>query len=211
MSAGATRRTSATNRNRAGGRPPTPRITLNAGHQTLYFAQKAIDALMEHGGFIADSKAQFALRMGWVKPGVGGVDEPDRRLVEDVCNLTRDLAHDPQAWPEAADLLAGYVIAYAPNSGGMTLIDPDGDQPLHHLTHILLGDLQKQQQIKTINRRRLPSWSAAAQNAFNAGDFDLARLFSQSEDQIKRIGFVEDQTINAIFQVADSRGLLRAG
>jgi hypothetical protein len=183
-------------------------VTLNASHLTLLFAQKAIDVLMDHGGYVSDTKAQFALRMGWVKAGVGRIDEPDRQLVEDVCTLTRELAASPDSWPAAADLLAGYVIAYSPNAGGMTLIDPTGDDPLHHLTHILLGDLQKQKGMKTTNRRRLPMWEAAADNALANGDTELGRLLDRAAQEIKKTGFVEDQTVNGIYSVADSRGLL---
>jgi hypothetical protein len=182
--------------------------TKTWNHHTLFFAQKAIECLIDHGGFVADSKAQFALRMGWTTRGTGGVDEPDRRMVENICNLTRDTAYDPTEWPAAAEALAGYVIAYSPSIGGMTLIDPKGDLTLDHLTHILLGDLQKQKATKTINKRRLPSWKAAGDNAAAGGDLDMARLFWQAENEIKQTGFVSDQVIGQIFSTADSRGLL---
>jgi hypothetical protein len=172
---------------------------------TCHFAMQAIEKLMDSGGFISDTKAQFALRMGWTIPN-GGKDEPDRRRVENICNLTRD-QHE---WPEIADMLGGYVIAYAPNQGGMSLIDPTGDMPLDHLTHILLGDLQKQQGIKTINRRRLPTWKTAGESAAAQGDNEMARLFWQAEGEINKAGFVSDSVIGDIFKAARVRDLLGA-
>jgi hypothetical protein len=184
-------------------------VTLNGNGETLWWAQKAVEELIGHGGYIPDTKAQFALRMGWVKRGSGAVDEPDVRLVENICNLTRDLAHDPESWPTGAELLAGYVIAYAPNKGGMTLIDPtSGDVPLAHMAHVLAGDIQKQKSVQTIHRRRQPTWAAAAAAAFSGGDIDLGRALDRGHDEIVKSGMLTDQTANLIYRLLDSRGLL---
>jgi hypothetical protein len=171
----------------------------------LTVLQKAIDAieyLMQHGGFTDCTKAQFALKMGWVLRLRN--DEPDRRLVEDVCNLTRD----QDQYPVAAETLGGYVISYAPSRGGMLLIDPTGEQPLHHQLHMLTGDLQKQQMIKTMNRRRLPTWKAAGEAASNTDDRELARLLWQAENEISSTGFVSDSLIAQFFQAMRTRSVL---
>lgn len=184
--------------------PTTPKHRpLSAQLTTCHFAIQAVERLMESGGFLPDTKAQFALRMGWVLPR-DGKDEPDRRRVENICNLTRD-QHE---WPEIADQLGGYVIAYSPNQGGMLLVDPTGEQPLDHLTQMLMGDLQKQQGIKTINRRRLPTWKTAGDAASALGDNEMARLFWQAEGEINKTGFVSDSVIGDIFKAARVRDLL---
>lgn len=165
----------------------------------------AIDYLMAQGGFVECSKAEFAWTMGWTL-GTGRDEKPDRRRVEDVCNLTRD----QELFPEYGAALGGFVIAYAPSQGGMSLVDPTGEIPLHHLVHILLGDMQKQQAAKTINRRRQPTWRTAGDSATVNGDVELARLFYQAENEIATTGFVSDSVVGSCFKVARSRGLFES-
>lgn len=166
-------------------------------------ALQAINYLMEHDGFVECSKAEFAWKMGWII-GEGRDEKPNRRLVEDVCNLTRD----QELFPEYQEALQGFVIAYAPSEGGMSLVDPTGDIPLHLLTHLLLGDLQKQQAMKTMNRRRLSMWRAAGDSATFGGDGELSRLFHQAENEINLQGFVSDSVTGSLFKVAATRGLI---
>lgn len=180
-------------------RPLSPRF------QTLVDAKEAISFLMDNGAYWSGTKKQFAFALDWRMPN--GKDA-DVRKVQDVCTLTRDQGELPEWMQEE---LAGYIIAYAPSQGGMVLIDPaSSDMPLHHYVHILYGDLARQQQHKTENRRRLPTWEAAAKIAFQSGDQDLARLCAQAEDQINRTGFVIDSTVQEFFKVVTSRGLANA-
>lgn len=188
------------------GQPPRRNQSLTWRVSLLPFAQAAVQELISCNSFFNGTKNEFALRMGWVKPN-GAIDEPDRRRVEDVCNLTRDQDDLPSFVAEA---LGGFVITYAPNQGGMLLIDPSGDMPFQHLAHMLFGDLQKQQNIKTINRRRQPDWKKAGNAAMNSGDGEMAQLFWVAADQIDRTGFVSDSTLANIFKTAHVRGLLQS-
>ena len=185
------------------GSTPLPSMTFNL--TTAQFAHEAIECLIDNGGFVDDNKKQFALRLGWVLPGSpGGIDVPNVRLVQDVCNLTRD----QDEWEPIKLSLGGFVITYSPSRGGMLLIDPSGEMPLLHIVHMLIGDLQRQNGIKTQHRRRVPYWKAAGDGAVQTGDHDMARVFFQGEGEIKSTGFVSDSTIGALFELARSRGLL---
>lgn len=171
--------------------------------------QEAIEMLMEHDGHTTLTKYEFcevlAHRYGnvWRK-----MDKtPNRRLVEDVCNLTRDQALDPVA----AELFAGYVVAYAPNLGGMTLLDPNGEMRLDHLLHLLHGDMQRQQAEKTVIRRRIPSWEAASRSAIKSGDIDLGLLLSQMQNEISSNGFVSDSLVAEFLKLVHQRGGGMAG
>lgn len=164
-------------------------------------AQKAIEYLIDHDGFVECTKQQFGLIMGWHFRD-GNRDKGNERYVQDVCNVTRD----QDKWPEVAEALGGYVVSYAPNKGGLSLVDPTGELPLEHLVHILVGDIQKQQGIKTTNRRRLPTWKALGSSAFNAGDQELSRLAFQAEQDIDSTGFVGESLVVALHKVVASRG-----
>lgn len=180
-------------------------INISRNLDITYKAKEAEEFLFDNGGFWGGTKAQFATALGWLT----SEGEPDRRIVEDVCTLTRDQESLPQ-WQQ--DILAGFVISYAPSAGGMTLIDPsESDMPLHHYVHMLAGDMQFQQRSRTINRRRLPAWQKAGAVAANGGDQELARLFWQGENEISRTGFVSETTSNDLNKVFMSRALDGSG
>lgn len=174
----------------------TPHRGLNL--TTLRRADQAIQTLIDCNYFFEGTKNQFAIKMNWY---LGS--KPDRRLVEDVCNLTRD----QDLYPPAKELLGGFTICYSPSKGGLLLQDPDGDLPLDHQLFRLSGDLQAQQKIKTINRRRLPSWKVAAEQAFKTGDLEVSRICWQAANDIEHTGFVSDHLIAEFFKTAAARGL----
>lgn len=180
-------------------------VRLPAKQTLMLRAQEAIEFLMDRGGFFPYSKNQFALVMGerfgraWLMMD----DGPDRRLVEDVCNLTRDQFQDPMV----ELVLGGYVVSYSPSQGGMTLVDPTGEQPLDHLVHMLTGDLQRDQAIRTQLRRRLPTWKTAGANAAKNDDNELARLCWQIESEIDGTGHVSETLQAQWFQMMRVRGL----
>jgi hypothetical protein len=182
----------------------TPRRQVPSGYHIIARAKEAIELLIDQGGFVPDTKQQFALRMGWTIPGHGSIDKPNTRLVEDICNFTRDQAHHPGA----SEFLGGFVIAYAPTLGGISLVDPTGEIPLSHIVHQLAGDMHQQKSIKTINRRRLPMWHAAGESAMANDDRELARLFHQAEHDIKSTGFVSDVVLGDLFKALSARSLL---
>lgn len=166
--------------------------------------REAIEFLIESDGHTQLTKVEFATALAsrhgriWLKRDGDG----NRRLVEDVMNLTRDQDIDGVA----ASLFGGFVVAYAPNLGGMTLIDPTGELGLDHQLHMLSGDLQRQQATKTINRRRISYWRAAAENLMKAGDYDLARLLSHIENEINGTGFVSDSLVADYMKALSTRG-----
>lgn len=167
--------------------------------------QEAIDFLIECNGHTTLTKAEFATAMAarcgrrWLKVDGSG----NRKMVEDVMNITRDQDLDPTA----RALFSGYVVAYAPNLGGMTLVDPSGELALDHQLHILNGDLQRQQTVKTTNRRRLSYWRAAAENAMKTSDYELARLLSHVENEIDASGFVSDNLVADYMKALTARGV----
>lgn len=167
-------------------------------------ARVAIEYLIAHDSFVACSKEEFALILGWTK-GVGREEKPDRLRVERVCNLTRDQDSYPEEYTSA---LGGYVIAYAPSSGGMTLLGDGVEIDGRMYVHLLTGDLQKQQSSKTINRRRLPTWRKVGEAFAASGDVELSRLFFQAEDQIDRSGVVDDSTVGRIFSTLVAQGVI---
>lgn len=172
-------------------------------------AQEAIEYLMECQGHTLLNKRAFAEEMadrygrGWITSG----GNADKRLVEDVCNLTRDQDQDPTA----QGLFGGYVISYAPNSGGMVLIDPSGEMALNHQLHFLAGDVQMQQKSKTVMRRRISNFRAAGRSAMSGGDYDLVRILSQAENEIDRSGFISDTLVVELLKAFADRGIERDG
>jgi hypothetical protein len=179
-----------------------PEMRLPSSMALVLKAKDTIDFLMARDGFWEGSKAAFAEEMGWFRRD----GAPDREMVEAVCNLTRDQDQQPQY---AQDQLAGFIVAYSPSQGGMTLLDPEsGEMPLQHYVHILAGDMQRQRQHMTENRRRLPTWKTAGRIAANGKDQDLARLCWQAENEIDRSGFVDDHTVSEMFKVFRTRGLV---
>lgn len=165
----------------------------------------AVEYLMDHNGFVADTKVQFALRMGWLDSN----DQPDRRLVENVCNLTRDVDQAPDGYPDwVAEQLGGYVIAYADVRGGMQLLGDGVDFDPRMYVYVLTADLQHGQAIKTHNRRRLPMWLKSAEGFADHGDTGLAMLFAKAEDQIASTGMVADKLVGDIFKALRASGYL---
>lgn len=170
--------------------------------QLIRDARIAVEYLIDQGGFTACSKNEFALKMGWTV-GTGRDERPDRRRVEDICNLTRD----QEQWPEAS-VLGGYVIAYAPSQGGMTLVGDDVDIDARMYVHLLVGDLQKQEASKTVNRRRRPMWQKVGEAFAAHGEVALARLFFQAEDQIKTQGVVNSDLVGEVYKTLIANGYL---
>jgi hypothetical protein len=123
--------------------------------------------------------------------------------VEEVCTLTRDQADDP----ELRGMFGGYVICYAHNQGGLYLSDLDGDLPPEYMHHKIWGDLQRQQQTRTENQRRLSMWQASGVQAANHGEQGLARLFWQGEHDIRTTGFVSGTVLGDLMKAFASRGI----
>lgn len=169
-------------------------------------AEEAIAFLMANDGFVPLSKREFAEKMyaatdsrGWLTND----GEPNRRVVEEVCNLTRD----QHTWPEVATALGGYMITYAPQSGGATLIGDLGEMKLDHQLHMLAGDITRQQATKTINRRRVASWDTAARQALRSGDHDLGLVLGQIKNEIEMTGFVSDSLVEEFIKLLVGRGI----
>lgn len=162
--------------------------------------------LIEEDGFVDCTKNEFAelmyertRRPQWLKKD----GSPNRSLVEDVCNLTRD----QDAWPEVATELSGYRVVYAPSKGGMVLIGADGEMKLEHLVRMLWGDARRQQEAKTVGRRRVSSWRTAAQMASRSGDLDLGLLMAQMENEVNTTGFVSDSLYTEFEAALRKRGI----
>lgn len=177
----------------------------DAKARLLRRATEAIEFLMENDGYSPLTKAEFAGalagRFGRVWLRADGT--PNRRLVEDVANLTRDQHGDI----EAEIACAGYIVSYSPVKGGMTLVGLDGNMDLPHLLKMQAGDVLRQQNAKTINRRRVAIWKEASRAAHRAGDFDLAACLSQIENEIDTTGFVSDSKSNEFLQLLRVRGI----
>src|SRR5437870_1873477 len=90
-----------------------PEMKLPHSVALVLKAKDVIDFLIGRDGFWEGPKAAFAHQMGWFKRD----GSPDRHLVEEICNLTRDQEREP---PYVREQLAGFVVAYSPNQGGMT-------------------------------------------------------------------------------------------
>jgi hypothetical protein len=183
-----------------GGNPDSMGLSLPPTLTLLQDAKRAISVLMDYDGFYPYPKRNFAEEMGWFTR----TGKPDRARVEAICNLTRD-QDTLEPWQQ--ETLAGYVIAYSPRRGGMTLWTPeDFSVEIRQWVHSFEGDLQRQQQYRTENRRRLADWRAFSRAAFNAGDDELARLCNHAENEIETTGFVSEYTINELWKVWVSRG-----
>ena len=166
------------------------------------YAWDAITVLDKAGGFIPDTKEQFAFRMGWLIPRGDAVDDPHVQRVNAVCNLTRDLAYQKD------ETFCLNVIEYSPNVGGMHVTDPTKGIEPAHLLHALVGDLQRQQQAVTQNQRRQPMWEQAGNGFANIGEMDMARLMWEACHEIRTTGWVSGTTKGQIFRHARERGLL---
>lgn len=156
-------------------------------------AQEAIEYLMENNGHVPCHKTEFAYVMAqrYGRTWLNSDGKGNGKLVGQICTMTRDQAVDPFA--EA--MFRGFVVAYAPNIGGMTLFDPDGEPTFDHLLHMLSGDMQQQQKTRTINRRRVPYWNTAAKAAIKHGQTELGLLMGQIEHEIATTGFASDQLV----------------
>lgn len=173
---------------------------IEADPTVLAHAVLAVERLVDEGSYVADTKVQFAARMGWYDAN----DKPNASLVHQVCALTKDQFH----LKGAEDLLGGMVIAYSAQIGGITLIDPDGDLSVAMLVHIVTGDLQQQQNFKTINRRRVPTWRQASVSLGKQGFGQLSRLFAQAENEVDSLGVVSDSIAGKIWKTVREMGLV---
>jgi hypothetical protein len=171
-------------------------------------AEKAIEYLMDNQGFVPDTKEQFAIKMGWVT-GRPPTESPDRQRVEMVANLTRDAEQSPEGYPAwVVSALGGFVIAYSPNTGGLALIGEGVEIDAREFIHILTGDLQAQQRVKQVNRRRLPTWNRVARAYADGGDIGMAMLLAKGENEIATTGMVSDQIVGEVYKTARTLGYL---
>lgn len=157
-------------------------------------ARDAVEQLLDHDGKFPGTKNDFALAMGWVRAD----GRPLRDWVEGVCSYTRDHPED--------ELTGGYVISYAPTKGGMVLWTGEEEAPLDHYMHMFQGDMARDRQHRTENRRRRNVWAKAAQQAHESGDLELARLLNYAENEINSTGFVAESTAKQLESVIASRG-----
>lgn len=161
-------------------------------------ARTAVEFLIDRGGFYPGTRNDFAMEMGWTKRD----GAPNRKMVEDVFTLTREQDRNPGL----AELLGGFVVSYAPSRGGVALWDPlSQDAPLDHYVHLFVGDLQRQKQHETENRRRVPAWRTAGDICTRAEDKQLARLCYQAEGEINSTGFVSDHTMGELMKTFASQ------
>lgn len=167
--------------------------------------QEAIEYLMELGGHSESTKSEFSYLLGvrhgkvWLRgDGTGNV-----RLLQEVAALTKDQDVDPYA----KEICAGYVINYAPNFGGITLTDPDGEMTMEHSLHMLAGDLLRQQNAKTIMRRRVQVWNAAGHLALKTGETDIGRVTFQIEREIESSGFVSESLVVEFLRLIRKLGI----
>jgi hypothetical protein len=168
-------------------------------------AQEAIDYLMECDGITDLPKKDFAVVMGARHPNKGwllGDGTGNAALVAEICTLSREQPSDGYA----ASTFAGYVIDYAPSIGGMHLVDPAGKPSLEGLVHMLMGDMQRQQTAKTVNRRRIEVWNAVGHQAFDAGNADLGRVAFQIEREINATGFAADSLVMEFASLIEAMG-----
>lgn len=180
----------------------------DAAKQTVLIrrAEQVIEVLMENNGFTPLTKSDFAgvmaQRFGsaWLQNG-----KPNRRLVDQVAGLSKD-----QFLPGNEGVhgrLRGFVIAYSPSIGGMTLIDETGEMSLAHMLHITAGDLLRQKNVITVHRRRLDVWNAIAKSAIANGDVDLGLLAGQIQREIEMTGFVSEAIASEFLQAVEAKGL----
>jgi len=169
-------------------------------------SQEAIEFLMENDGFYPSHKGAFAQAMydrtkrsHWLRND----GFPNRQLVADVCNFMRD----QHQWPEVEAILGGYMVVYAPNSGGMTLVGSHGEMKQEHLLHMLGGDMARQQQAKTTNRRRVAGWKTGANQACQAGQIELGLLMGQIQNQIDATGFATDSLVAEFYKELGKLGI----
>jgi hypothetical protein len=175
-----------------------PEMALPASVARQFKAQAAIEFLIGQNEFWPGTKNDFAAAMEWLTRD----GKPDRHLVEEVCSLTRD-----QESLGLTEFFGGFVISYAPSRGGMVLWT-DEEAPLDHYVHMFAGDMQRERQHRTENRRRLPYWHKAGDVASNMGDTEVARLCYQAENEINSTGFVSEHIGAQLMRVLASRGFL---
>ena len=159
----------------------------------VYRARDAVEKLVEHDGYFPGTKNDFALSMDWVTPQ----GKPMRDWVEGVCTFTREHPDEP--------LTGGYIVSYAPTKGGMVLWTGEEEAPLDHYIHMFQGDLTRDHQHRSENRRRQAIWAKAAQQSQESGDLEMARLLICGDNEIGSTGFVAETTANQLQRVFASR------
>ncbi len=122
------------------------------------------------------------------------------------CVLTKEQDYDP----ELKALLGGCVIAYRASRGGFVLIDPTGQSNIAQQVAVFKGDMQRQQQHRTENRRRVPAWQALGDQMANNGDLEFANLCWQIKAEIEKTGDYSDGLISRFWQIVMSRDLVDA-
>jgi len=176
------------------GQPPGARASLHRTEKAL----ELIEFLMDRDGFYEGTASGLATEIGWVD---AFTRKPDRRLVNDCCTLTKEQEHNP----ELRAVLCGCVVAYRPNKGGFVLIDPTGDSQVRQWLALFKGDMQRQQQHRTENRRRVPTWQALGDQMANNGDLEFATLCWQIKAEIEKTGDYSDGLISRFWQLVRTR------
>lgn len=162
-------------------------------------AQEMVEFLIDCDLFFEGTAKDLATALGWVDPLRG--NKPDQRLVNDCCTMTREQEHDP----ELRAVLGGCVVAYRPNKGGFVLVDPTGHSQVRQWLTLFKGDMQRQQQQRTENRRRLPTWQSLGDQMANNGDLEFATLCWQIKAEIQATGDYSDALISRFWQLVRTR------
>jgi hypothetical protein len=163
-------------------------------------AQELVEFLMDADGFFEGTANDLAVALGWIDTLKKG-KHPDRRLVNDCCTLTREQEYNP----ELKSILGGCVVAYRANKGGFVLVDPTGASQVRQWLALFKGDMQRQQQQRTENRRRLPYWQALGDQMANNGDLEFATLCWQIKAEIEKTGDYSDGLISRFWQLVRTR------
>ena len=163
-------------------------------------AQQIMEYIIEkHDEYFPGTKLQLCCELGGKYLEYDGVVPKARvDLIERACQYTKDRPEE----------FAGIHMAYAPNDGGVAVIDPEsGEMPPHMFVHVLRGDFARQTQHETENRRRMPMYDAMAQKYSRAGDNELARICYACLAEIKSEGRISQTTRNELMKALKQRGL----
>ena len=155
---------------------------------------RLIEFLADQGGFFSGSKAAMAKAMDWTtRDGF-----PDRRRVEECCNLTRD----QKQFPALVEIFTGCTIVYSMTKGGLWLEDPTAPDPgpLYRM-FLLQGDLQAQQREETVHRRRQQDWEAVIEGAYRTNDLALGRLCDEALKELKEQGRISNRVTGQLLKL----------
>lgn len=155
----------------------------------------------KHDLYYSGTKAQLACVLGGEFLDYrGAIPDPRVDRIEEAAAYTKDRPEE----------FSGMVIAYAPNDGGVAVVDPDmpADLPPQMLVSIVRGDMARQQQQETEMRRRIPIYQAWATSCSRSGDYELASILTKCEHEIDTDGRVRQLTRTDLFKALGARNLL---